>query len=176
MSIQNITYIPHPYLWGPTDRYTPFYSLFRDKLSLPRELVLLYCFPFLSSFTDSVTTVRWVTNMIAVIATIIVNNAITVVTITIVTITRLANIIGIIANVISSFIISVLIKNIVIAITAVSFIMVRYIKSNIVVTSSLRLLPCFSLLFSSSCHFEISLLLQEMLQRQITTSMQIPVT
>jgi hypothetical protein len=40
MSKQNITHIPHPYLWGPTDRYTPFYSLFRDKLSLPRELVL----------------------------------------------------------------------------------------------------------------------------------------
>jgi hypothetical protein len=41
MSKQNITHIPHPYLWGPTDRYTPFYSLFRDKLSLPRELVLI---------------------------------------------------------------------------------------------------------------------------------------
>jgi hypothetical protein len=41
MSKQNITYIPHPYLWGPTDRYTPFYSLFRDKLSLPRELVYM---------------------------------------------------------------------------------------------------------------------------------------
>jgi hypothetical protein len=41
MSKQNITHIPHPYLWGPTDRYTPFYSLFRDKLSLPRELVFV---------------------------------------------------------------------------------------------------------------------------------------
>jgi hypothetical protein len=41
MSKQNITQIPHPYLWGPTDRYTPFYSLFRDKLSLPRELVFV---------------------------------------------------------------------------------------------------------------------------------------
>jgi hypothetical protein len=39
MSKQNIMHTPHPYLWGPTDRYTPFYSLFRDKLSLPRELV-----------------------------------------------------------------------------------------------------------------------------------------
>jgi hypothetical protein len=39
MSKQNITHMPHPYLWRPTDRYTPFYSLFRDKLSLPRELV-----------------------------------------------------------------------------------------------------------------------------------------
>jgi hypothetical protein len=43
MSKQNITHIPHPYLWGPTDRYTPFYSLFRDKLSLPRELVYQNC-------------------------------------------------------------------------------------------------------------------------------------
>jgi hypothetical protein len=47
MSKQNITHIPHPYLWGPTDRYTPFYSLFRDKLSLPRELVYfrILCHP-----------------------------------------------------------------------------------------------------------------------------------
>ncbi len=42
MSKQNITHIPHPYLWGPTDRYIPFYSPFRDKLSLPRELVYAY--------------------------------------------------------------------------------------------------------------------------------------
>jgi hypothetical protein len=41
MTKQNIKHIPHPYLWGPTDRYTPFYSLFRDKLSLPRELVYI---------------------------------------------------------------------------------------------------------------------------------------
>jgi hypothetical protein len=39
MSKQNIMHIPHPYLWVPTERYTPFYSLFRDKLSLPRVLV-----------------------------------------------------------------------------------------------------------------------------------------
>jgi hypothetical protein len=87
-------------------------------------------------------------HIIAVIATNIVNNAITVVTITIVPITKLANIVGVIANVFASFIISVFIKNIVIAITAVSFIMVRSIKSNIVVTSSLRLLSCFHYLFS----------------------------
>jgi hypothetical protein len=31
MSKQNIAHIPHPYLWGPTDRWTPFYSLFRDS-------------------------------------------------------------------------------------------------------------------------------------------------
>ncbi len=99
-------------------------------------------------FTDSVTTVRRVNNIIAVIATNIVNNAITVVTITIVTITSLANNVVIIANVFASFFFSVPTKNIIIAITAVSVIMVRSIKSTFVVTSSLRLLYCFPFLFS----------------------------
>ncbi len=93
------------------------------------SLRLLSCFHFLFSFTNSIPTGRWVTNMIAVIATITVNKAITVVTITIVTIRRLANNIGVIANVFASFIISVLIQNIVIAIMDVSFIIDRYIKS-----------------------------------------------
>jgi hypothetical protein len=70
-----------------------------------------------------------VNNVIAVIATDTVNKAITVVTITIVTIRRLANSIGVIANVFASSIISVLIKNIDIAITNCSFIIDRYIKS-----------------------------------------------
>jgi hypothetical protein len=52
MSKQNITHIPHPYLWGPTERYTPFYSLFRDKLSLPRELVF-GIYPAKPTFTHS---------------------------------------------------------------------------------------------------------------------------
>ncbi len=43
MSKQNLTHIPHPYLWGQTHtrthRHTDIYSVFRDKLSLPRELV-----------------------------------------------------------------------------------------------------------------------------------------
>ncbi len=116
-------------------------------------LRLQSCFYFLFSFTNSVTTVRWVTNIIAVIAINIVNNAITVLTITIVTITRLANIVGVIANVFASFIISVLITNIVIAITALGSIMVKFIKSYIVLTSSLKLLSCFHFLFSFTDSF-----------------------
>jgi hypothetical protein len=53
--------------------------------------------------TKCITTVRKVNNIIAVIATNIVNNAITDVTINIVTITKLANIVCVIANVFASF-------------------------------------------------------------------------
>jgi hypothetical protein len=108
-----------------------------SNIVVTSSLRLQSCFHFLFSFTNSVTTVRWVTNIIAVIATNVVTNAITVLTITIVTITRLANIVGVITNNFASFIISVLIKNIVIVITTVGYIMVRCIKSYIVVTSSL---------------------------------------
>ncbi len=54
-------------------------------------------------FTNSVTSVKWVNNIIAVNATKIFNNAITVVTITIITITSLANNTVVIANVFASF-------------------------------------------------------------------------
>jgi hypothetical protein len=66
-------------------------------------------FNLIFSFTNSVTTVRWLTNIIAVVATNIVHNAVTILTITIVIITRLANIDGIVANIFVSFVLSVLI-------------------------------------------------------------------
>ncbi len=80
----------------------------KSYIVVTSSLRLLSSLHFLFSFTDSITTGRWVTNIIAVIATITVNNDITVVTITIVTITRLVNNIGIITNVFASFSISVL--------------------------------------------------------------------
>jgi hypothetical protein len=73
------------------------------------SLGLQSSFNLLFSFTNSVTTVRWIINIVAVVATNIVHNAVNILTITIVTIARLANILGVIANAFATFVLSVLI-------------------------------------------------------------------